>query len=289
LNVGKPDECSLWPEKWSVEELRQMMIDKPDTYAKEMQNDPVAGENTRFKRQDFRYWKETSGGVSLLDSDGNIQTTYPYADCRGAIAVDLAWKEKRVSDSSVIMPGLLTPRSEILIMDYVHQKGMRPDKLADILFAMEERLATITGSVIPIGFEKAMLENVSQWLLRNEMQRRNKYLLTKELIWDTDKNTRIETRLQPRYVQHSIYHKHGMGDLETQLTRFPSGTHDDLIDCEQGLIQLLQFPKDQKVLQGNDQFMKLRKYNIEIQKSQRPHKYQGHGSKFPFPVFNSPL
>ena len=34
-----------------------------------------------------------------------------------------------------------------------------------------------------------------------------------------------------------------MGDLEHQLERFPYGTHDDLIDAEQGLVQLLQFPK----------------------------------------------
>ena len=35
-----------------------------------------------------------------------------------------------------------------------------------------------------------------------------------------------------------------MGDLEHQLERFPYGTHDDLIDALQGLVQLLQFPKN---------------------------------------------
>ena len=291
VDVDKPSEHSLWPEKWSVTELREMMKNNPDTYAKEMQNDPVAGENTRFRRENFRYWKETSGGVSLLDANGNIQTTYAYGDCRAAISCDLAWKEKRVSDSCAIVPGLLTPRSEILVLDYIHQKGIRPDKLSTILFDMEERLATLTGSVIPIGFEKAMLENVNQWLLRREMQRRNKFLLTRELVWDADKNTRIETRLQPRYSQHVIYHKHGMGELETQLVRFPSGTHDDLIDALQGLIQLLQFPKDASKPSVNDQFMKLRKWNNEHQKITRPKKYTHTGNRSPFPwqVVHSPL
>ena len=289
LDVGKNTERSLWPEKWSVEELRDMMRNKPDSYAKEMQNDPVAGENSRFKREMFRYWKETSGGISLLDANGDIQTTYSYGECRAAIGVDLAWKEKRVSDSSVIMPGLLTPRSEIVLLDYIHKKGMRPDKLAEYLFSMEERLSSLTGSVVPIGFEKAMLENVSQWLLRREMQRRNKYLLIKELLWDADKNTRIETRLQPRYSQHVIYHKHGMGELETQLTRFPSGTHDDLLDGLQSLVQLLQFPKDKKSVPINDTFMKVRKWNSDYQKLTRPGKYNGQKNKFPFAVFKSPL
>jgi hypothetical protein len=38
-----------------------------------------------------------------------------------------------------------------------------------------------------------------------------------------------------------------MGDLEHQLVRFPSGEHDDLIDAEQSLIRLLEFPKGQLV------------------------------------------
>ena len=51
-----------------------------------------------------------------------------------------------------------------------------------------------------------------------------------------------------------------MGDLEHQLLRFPYGAHDDLIDAEQGLVQLLQYPKSpKKPTEQDDQFMRFRK------------------------------
>ena len=76
-------------------------------------------------------------------------------------------------------------------------------------------------------------------------------------------------RCQPRYAQHAIFHKAGMGELELQMTRIRSTPHDDLADCVQGLCQLLDFPKGRvkKVEDAKDDaFMKLRKWTIEKDK-----------------------
>ena len=275
LNVGKENETSLWPENWTLDFLNEMMKEKPLVYAKEYQNDPVAGSNTRFSSTDFRYWKIENDRAMLLNLDQTPYTSYSLKECRAAVACDLAWKEKRGADSSVIMPGFLTPNSEILIDSYISKKGLRPDEFASHLFIMVERLERLTGSSVPVGFEKAMLETVTKWFLNLEMRKRNKFLLTKDLKWDADKNTRIETRLQARYSQHMIYHRTGMGDLEHQLTRFPYGTHDDLADSAQGLVQLLQFPKagraEEKETDMFEEIMNIRK------KRQSP--FSGFGQK----------
>ena len=244
IKPDTPDESSLWPEKWSIEYLKQLRRDKPNVYAKEMQNNPVAGGNTRFQQDDFRYWRLEQNKALLFNKDNSLHSAYSVSDLKAAISCDLAWKQKRDSDSTVLMPGFLTPNSEVLIDSYISKKGMRPDELSEQLFIMVERLEKLTNSNVPCGFEKSMLENVSQWLIKREMKKRNRFITTKELVWDTDKNTRIETRLQPRYAQHVIYHLKDMGDLEHQLERFPFGAFDDLVDAEQGLIQLLQFPKE---------------------------------------------
>jgi hypothetical protein len=263
-------EASLWPEKWSLEDLKKLRREKPNVYAKEMQNNPVAGMNTRFCREQFRYWELREGKAVLFDVNGKPQIAYGLAECRAAISCDLAWTEKRTSDASVIMPGLLTPNSEILVCPYISKKGMRPDETAEHLFLLVERYEKMTKSTVPVGFEKAMLETVTQWILKREMKRRNKFLVTKQLVWDADKNTRVETRLQPRYAQSSIFHMQGMGELEFQLERFPFGAHDDEVDCLQGLVQLLQIPKQVKAEAGGDDiFERLRKMTIE-QKHGKP-------------------
>ena len=102
------------------------------------------------------------------------------------------------------------------------------------------------------------------------MKERNKFLYTRELKWDTDKIGRIETRLQPRYAQHSIYHRRDMGELEYELLRFPSGIHDDIIDCEQGLVQLLQNPKSKKQhAPEEDRFMWWRKQAMKYRSPEK--------------------
>jgi hypothetical protein len=245
-------EYSLWPEKWSVEDLLKLQKDKPDVFAKEYQNDPVSGLLSKFKKEDFRYWVK-QGKTAILKNDNNeIHAKYDLSECKAAIACDLAWESKRDSDFSVIMPGYLTPNADILIGNYVCRKGLKPNDIEEILFSMEERLRAETGRSVYIGFEKAKLEKIIKHLLRQAMSKRNKYLLFKDLKWDTDKITRIVTRLQPRYAQHAMFHQLGMGELEHQLLRVPSGTHDDLADAAQGLTQILENPVSAKKKEVED-------------------------------------
>lgn len=277
IKPDTPEERSLWPEKWSLEFLRELRANKPNVYAKEMQNDPVAGVNTRFTREDFRYWRSEGTNYQLLDSEGNVVASGSLHDCKAAIACDLAWSEKKTADFCVLLPAYLTPNSDILVDDYVAKKGMRPDEFAENLFVMVDRLEKVTGGVVPVGFERAMLENVTQWLLKREMKARNKFLQTKQLVWDHDKNTRIEIRLQPRYTQHAIYHKSGMGELEHQLERFPYGAHDDLCDGLQAVCQMLQYPKAVgKGAEKVDEFMRVRELVVKANKKE---KFSGFGKK----------
>lgn len=246
LNKVNGVERSLWNEKWSIEWLKKMEREKPSTFAKEMQNDPVSGKEARFRREQFRYWSIENLEFVLWNKDGSIISKGLMSECKAAIGCDLAWSEKRGADSCVMLPAFITPYGDILIDDYIDEKGMRPDRFCELLFTMEKRLHALTKSMVQIGFEKAMLEKVTQWILKAEMRKRGHWLVTKELKWETDKITRIETVLQPKYANGVVYHKKGMGDLEYQLTRFPSGSHDDLIDAEQSAVRLLEYPKQIK-------------------------------------------
>jgi len=206
----------------------------------------------KFHKEDFRYWT-VERSEAILFNEGRIAYKFPLNECKAAISCDLAWEEKRESDYSVIIPAFLTPKSDLLIDTYICKKGLRPHEMEEILFSMEERLRALTGSSVPIGWEKAKLEKVMQFLMQEAMRRRNQWLIFKPLIWDTDKVQRVLTRLEPRYAQHTIYHRQGMGELEHQLLRFPSGAHDDLPDALQGVVQLLQHPKTQrKIIEEKD-------------------------------------
>jgi len=227
-NTVTGEITSLWPEKWSVADLNAMERENAVSFAQEMQCDPVSGSRAKFAKEDFRNWYVENDHYVLIGENGQILSKGELRSCKAAIACDLAWEIKKESDFSAIMPGLLTPNSELLIDTYVCEKGMRPDQLEEHLFTMEEKYRKMTKKPVPIGFEKAKLEKVMKFYLKQAMQRRNHYLTFKDLLWVTDKIERIVTALQPRYKQNSVFHKSGMGDLEHQLMRVPSGKHDDL-------------------------------------------------------------
>jgi hypothetical protein len=242
-----------------------MEKENPVKFAKEIQNDPSTGLMQDICQEDFRTWYIDTDEYVLTDQYGRITSRGSLKTCKAAVACDLAWDDDRQSDYNAIVPGFLTPNADLLVDDYIFEKGVRPDRLEEILFTMDARLRAITGTPVPFGFEKAKYEKIMQYLLKLAMQKRNKALWFKPLLWDGDKITRIITRLQPRYKQHMIFHKKGMGDLEAQLTRIRSVAHDDLADAVQGLVQLLEYPKQEKQpSEKDDNFMWWRKQAIHF-------------------------
>lgn len=230
---------SLWPEKWSIEFLDELERKSPIKFAKEYQNDPITGSLQVFNPNDFRRWSVSLSDYMLYDLDGSIIEKGALSDCRAAIGYDLAWSEKRRHDATAIVPVFITPTNQILVDFYINEQGIKPDKLAEYMFTLDEKYEGLTGRKVWHGMEKGKYEQVSKWYLTQEMKMRNKWLLIKDMPWTHDKQERITAPLQPRYINHSIFHRKDMGDLETQLSRFPSAVHDDLPDAMQNAVRLL--------------------------------------------------
>lgn len=252
---------SLWPERWTVEDLNEMERLKPEAFAKEMQGDPSSGSLETIRREDFRLWRIEEGCAVLYGLDGEVLSKWRLRECRAGVGIDLAWEDKKASDFTAVVPALITPANDLLIDDYICKKGMRPDEFENIIFDLNSRYQGITGKRVCFGFEKAKLEKVMKWFLQESMKRRGEYLWFKDIAWGTqDKVERIMFRVANRYSQHSIYHKKGMGDLENQLIRLRSTAHDDIVDAVGMLPEILAFaPVREKEKPKEDVFSFLQK------------------------------
>ena len=255
---------SLWPERWTVEELNEMERLKPETFAKEMQGDPSSGSLETISRDDFRAWRIEEGQAVLFGRDGEVLHRWSLKDCRAAVGIDLAWEDKKTSDFAAIVPALITPANDLLVDDYICKRGLRPDEFEEILFNMNDKYERLTGKRVQFGFEKAKLEKVMKWFIREAMRRRNKFLWFRDIEWGTrDKIERIMFRIANRYAQHSVYHKKGMGDLENQLIRLKSSAHDDLADALAMIPEMLRnAPIKEKPKQPEDMFKFLQKQTV---------------------------
>jgi len=286
--LNEVDFPSLWPQKWTPEFLRNMAKEKPAVFAKEMQNNPVAAEMAVFKRDNFAYWTQNLNEYTLWDGE-NVKGKGAFTDCMAAIGMDLAWEEGKEADYAAIIGALLTPESELLVESCWYKKRMRPDELANYLFELEARYKHLTGAYVTIGMEKAMLEKVTTWILRQEMAKRNQWLNVKDVKWGSDKISRIQMALEAKYNNKIVYHRRGFGELELQLERFPSAAHDDLPDALSVAVQLLQFPKKrtQRFVDADETFKKLQDL-VKQTKETRPYAFgQKRGHRFEIPARKS--
>lgn len=252
---------SLWPEKWSVEDLDEMEREDPVGFAKEMQGDPSSGSLETIRREDFRKWAEVDNGITLFNEDGSIKARWKYTDCKAAIGIDLAWEEGKANDWSVFFPGLVTPSNDLLLDSYIYKKGMRPDEWESNAFMLNDKYQKLTGKRVCIGMEKAKLEKVAKWFLQEAQRRRGEYLWLKAIAWGTkDKVERFYFRMANRYANHSVYHKSGLGIYENQIIRLRSVAHDDHADAAGMLPEMLAFaPSINKIQKEDDAFMQMRK------------------------------
>lgn len=259
---ARTNGVSLWPEKWSIEDLAQMERDDPVGFAKEMQGDPSSGSLETIRREDFRYWNIVEGHAVLYGLDSVVTAKWRLNECRAGVGIDMAWEDKKASDYTAVVPGLITPGNDLLVDTYINKKGLRPDSFENIIFDINERYEAMTGKRVCFGFEKAKLEKVMKWFLTEAMKRRGKYLWFKDIAWGTqDKIERIMFRIANRYAQHSVYHRVGMGDLENQLIRLRSVAHEDCADALAMLPEILQFaPLKTKETKKEDVFTFLQKH-----------------------------
>lgn len=232
-------ETALWEERFPLKELNRLEKEDPIAFAKEYQGDPVTGQSATFNASDFMRWTINSDDYILYDVDGGILSRGSLRDCKCAVGYDLAWEEKRRHDFTAVVPVYITPNSEILVDYYINEKGVKPDMLAEYLFNFDSKYLGITKKVVYHGFEKGKYEKVFKWHLDQERKKRNKFPILRDVQWVTDKKERTIVPLQPRYANHAIFHRKDMGDLESQLLRFPSGTNDDLLDALVLAVRLL--------------------------------------------------
>ena len=189
---GSGEVGSLWPQRWTVEELNEMERNKPEAFAKEMQGDPSSGTMEGINRVDFRYWRERDGAIELLDEGGGeVKARWKWTDCKVVVVADMAWESKRDSDFTVILPAIMTPSADVLVDSYIKKRGMRPNEFEEIIFGMNARYERLTGRRVQFGFEKAKLEKVMKWFLTEAMRRRGIFLWMKDLQWDGDKVQRL--------------------------------------------------------------------------------------------------
>lgn len=173
------------------------------------ENTPLAKEFMAFNPDWFRYYEEEE-----LPSEGHGLVTVDPADPPTG---------KSSQDFTAIVSCLHTKRG-IFVRRYVH-KRLTDKQMIDETF----RVADLDGFV-KIRIETNRYAHLGA-AFREEMKKRDRYYVVDEVkAKRMAKEGRIKNRLSPLFENGVVWLKRGMRALEQELTTFPYGRHDDLID-----------------------------------------------------------
>lgn len=214
---------ALWPERYPLDALDKIRkAVGPYDWASLYQCSPVRTESQEFKPEWYQYVSE--------EELASMQTAR-YLAC------DTAFSEKTSSDFCGFCDNEVDRENFWNLRAWRARLG--PEEFCEALFTLQA-----SRRYTKIGIEKTSYTVGLKPYLDAEQRRRNIFLPIVELDHaGTQKETRIRGVI-PRYASGSVRHVEGRCDaLEDEQMEFPNGAHDDVLDAEAYMTQLVDAPR----------------------------------------------
>lgn len=203
------DGTPLFPSRFTPEVLNGLRKEQGSwRFSLQYLNSPIDDETAKFKKANFKYYKEQD------IEDRKLYTT---------MTVDRAYSLNKTADFTGI-----TVRSVDVDNNWYIRHARRykanEGEIIKTIFDLRDYFR-----VDLVGIEQKAFKDTLKPVLEEEMRRRNSFFSVVELVGRMSKIARIEG-LVPRFESGSVFMQEDQLDLEDELLRFPVAQHDDLAD-----------------------------------------------------------
>lgn len=229
----KEDGSLFFPEVLSEEALDKIRRRQgASIFSKQYLNEPVSDENATFKREYIKRvpWSEVDGRPInwywLVDpSYTDPRSTGQYSDYAALVLCGMDYQR------------------DLYVRHVVRQKMTYSD-IIDKMFELNN-----DPHFRDVKNPKWILEVIGtkslSYELSNEQRRRNTWLNVTELKTQTNSKEERIRGLAPFYESGHIFHIQEcpqLDEFEIELLQFPTGRHDDIIDCLANVLQVASPP-----------------------------------------------
>ncbi len=245
-----PNLEPVWPEVWPTERLAERLGEIGSiAFNRGYRLVAVSAQDALIKPQWIKFWDcrsqigdcrlpETGASANLQSAFSNLQSLYE----RVVLAVDPAVSERHDADRSALVTLGQTATNEIHVLEAVARRVTAP-QLVELIDAADRRWQPQA-----ILFESnAAFAGIRDLLLRHARFGPK----IKSVVQTRDKRSRVHAlsipvengafRLQGSSPQHVAP---GQQELFDEMTTFPFGAHDDLLDAAaMGVAELLERPE----------------------------------------------
>ncbi len=197
-------------------------------------NNPRNEELQDLRVDDLRWWRWYDAGrttIELMYNDVS-QGLHTLSSLDVTCTVDLAPAETATSDMNAVTVVGTTPTGQMVILDS-WGKRCKPSELMEHIFTCYRRWHPRVFGIEAVAYQKAF-----KYFLKEECERRQIWLNVRDIKAIGRKEHRIRG-LQPIMAAGRMY-MHGGGTLlRNQMSEFPLGEHDDVVDSLSMHLQLM--------------------------------------------------
>jgi len=227
LEICDDEYHSNWPDLLSDSAVRALAESYRhqgllDVFYREYRNMPIATEDAAFRKEYFKYYKETDEDFIRIKS--KLETV---------ILLDPAKTVKMHScESGIVVVGLDMREGKVYIRQVIAEK-LYPDQIYDRVLEVAQQYKASA-----IGLEVTSLNEFITYPFKNEMIKRGKVFPLIELHARGKKEERIAAMVSFYRNGHVYHNEECAGVLEGQLLSFPRCTRFDAIDAEAYFVEL---------------------------------------------------
>lgn len=213
---------ALWANHYTLENLEQIRNDVGSyEFASQYQQNPINRETQLFKPDLFR-------NITLREVQEKVTSCF--------VTIDSALSKRKNSDYTGVCINWVDSENVWHLKAY--RTKVDPTELIQLIFDLHKAYKPEA-----IGLEETTMTQAIDPFLTVEMAKRNVYPNVVPLKHGgVNKEVRIKGLL-PRYDRGHIYHIDNLAvDLERELVRFPSSSHDDVMDATAYQIFIAEAP-----------------------------------------------
>ena len=226
------DSQPTFPERYPIKELLKIKREMGSyLFSCCYDLDPVPTEEQVFKDTYFKYFKYDIRTKTIIRDDGE---KIPLGNCY--MAADGATEEGRGDFSSIVV-GFKDSKENIYIIDVFWKQRDPSDFLDDL------KVHYMKWNCIKYGIQKAVVEKMLSSFMKKKQREEKFYMNCEPLGINTRMNKEFAIKqMQPWYEAGAVWHndKFRGTEFEDELLRFPKAKHDDIIDAEQMLFEIIR-------------------------------------------------
>tara|TARA_R100000995_G_C3482230_1_gene124649 strand:- start:1151 stop:2632 length:1482 start_codon:yes stop_codon:yes gene_type:complete len=230
----KPDfdkGYALWEDWWSIKKLKEKKeeldsINRLSVFYREYMCEIVGDEDQLFRLEDLNYYKgeirHDAEGNAVLDITSPQKREVPVNIFTG---VDPASSTKQTADYSVIFNIAVDKDGNRYALPYYRERAT-PLNLAEAIVNNFKKYRSERTRIESVGYQEMLREYV---IKRSEEE--NIFIPGLNIRENprNSKSRRLES-LQPIFSRGKVHILDTMQDLKDELSLFPRGKHDDLLD-----------------------------------------------------------